>query len=328
MRRRTFLSLFGCAAVAVPVVAARTAAQPAGKRPQVGLLSLSAATEMSGRFAAFRGGMRDLGYREGENVAFEVRLADGRVDRLAALAAELVEAKIDVIVTSGHPAIRAAQRATKTIPIVVAIMSDPIAEGFVESYPHPGGNITGLAFQDADLTTKRLEILKQVVPSLSRVAVLWDQDMPATLLTATKSAAHALGLALEVLPAGDSTEVRKALDVALAHKAQALFEVASPRFAALRAEIAGSAIEKGLPAACEERDFVAAGCLVSYGPSFDLMYARAAYYVDKIFKGAKPADLPIEQPTKFALAVNLQTAKALGLTIPSSILAKADEVIE
>lgn len=329
MRRRAFLSLLGRGAVALPIVAAApAAAQPTGKMPRVGLMSLSAAAEMSGRFDAFRGGMRELGYREGKNIVFEVRLADGRVDRLAALTAELVQDDIDVIVTSGHPSIRAAQLASKTIPIVVAIMSDPVAEGFAASYAHPGGNITGLAFQDADLTTKRLEILKQVIPSLSHVAVLWDQEMPPTLLTATKAAAHALGLTLEVLPAGNVTEIGEAFDAALAHKAQGLFEVASPRFAALRTVIAGSAVAKRLPAACEERDFVTAGCLVSYGPSFDAMYARAAYYVDRILKGAKPADLPIEEPTKFELAVNLKTAKALGLTIPSSVLARADEVIE
>ncbi|HEV2336206.1 MAG TPA: ABC transporter substrate-binding protein [Stellaceae bacterium] len=283
---------------------------------------------MTGRFAAFRDAMRELGYRDGENIAFETRLADGRIDRLTALTAELVRDNVDVIVTSGHPSIRAAQLASKTIPIVVAIMSDPIAEGFAASYPRPGGNITGLAFQDAELTTKRLEILKEAVPSLSRVAVFWDPEMPATLLTATKSAAQALGLLLDVLPAGNAAEVGKAFDAAVARKAQALFEVASPRFAALRAAIARSALEKGLPAACEERGFVAAGCLVSYGPSFNAMYARAAYYVDRILKGAKPADLPIEQPTKFEMVINLKTAKALGLTVPQSLLQRADEVIE
>ena len=328
MRRRVFLSLLGGAAAAGPIVApAPAAAQTAGRIPRVGLLSLSAPAEMSGRLAAFREGMRERGYREGENVVFEVRLADGRADRLTALTADLVRANVDVIVPSGYPSIRAAQLATTAIPIVVAIMSDPVAEGFAASYARPGGNITGLAFQDAELTTKRLEILKDAVPSLSRVAVLWDPEMPASLLTATEAAAHALGLSLAVLPAGNATEVARAFDAALARKAQALFEVASPRFAALRNAIARAAVEKGLPASCEERGFVAAGCLLSYGPSFNAMYARAAYYVDRILKGAKPADLPIEQPTKFELVINLKTAKALGLTIPPLILARADEVI-
>ena len=325
MRRRDLVGFAACAALVGPPVGA---ARAAGKLPRVGLLSLSPAAEMTGRFAAFRDAMRKLGYRDGENIAFETRLADGRIDRLTALTAELVRDEVDVIVTSGHPSIRAAQLASKTIPIVVAIMSDPIAEGFAVSYPRPGGNITGLAFQDAELTTKRLEILKEALPSLSRVAVLWDPEMPATLLAATQSAAQTLALQLDVFPAGNATEVDKAFDAAAAHRAQALFEVASPRFAALRAAIARSALEKGLLAACEERGFVAAGCLISYGPSFNAMYARAAYYVDRILKGAKPADLPIEQPTKFEMVINLKTAKALGLTVPHSLLQRADEVIE
>ena len=325
MRRRDLVAFAAGAAFVGPHLAV---AQAAGKIPRVGLLSLGPAAEMTGRFAAFRDAMRKLGYRDGENIAYEIRLADGSIDRLTALTAELVRNEVDVIVTSGHPSIRTAQLASKTIPIVVAIMSDPIAEGFAASYPRPGGNITGLAFQDAELTTKRLEILKEAVPSLSRVAVLWDPEMPATLLAATKSAADALGLLLDVLPAGNATEAERAFDAAVARKSQALFEVASPRFAALRTAIARSALEKGLPAVCEERGFVAAGCLISYGPSFNAMYARAAYYVDRILKGAKPADLPIEQPTKFELVINLKTAKTLDLTVPQSLLQRADEVIE
>jgi putative tryptophan/tyrosine transport system substrate-binding protein len=322
MKRRELLTLLGSTAVAGRFVASASAA---GKEPRVGLL-LVASVAVSERLVAFRDGMRQLGYREGENIVFEVRL--GRFDSLEALATELVQAKVDVIVTSGHPSIRAAQRASKTIPIIVAVMSDPVEEGFAASYARPGGNITGLAFQDTELTTKRLQILKEIVPSLLDVAVLWDPEMPASLLTAAESAARALGLSLEVLPAGNATEVGKAFDNALARKAQALFEVASPRFAALRDAVAEAAVEKGLPAACEERGFVAAGCLVSYGPSFNAMFARTAYYVDKILKGAKPADLPIEQPTKFELVINLKTAGTLGLTVPPSLLAQADEVIE
>jgi putative ABC transport system substrate-binding protein len=323
MRRRDFITLLG-GAVAWPLAA--RAQQD--KIARVGLLTLNAPAQMVGRLSAFRYGMRELGYREGENIVFLVRFAEGRVDRLAALTAELLQANVDVIVPAGYPSIRAAQQASSTIPIVVAIMSDPIGEGFAASYARPGGNITGLAFQDADLTTKRLEILREVVPSLLHVAVLWDEGMPAGLLKATESAAHALGLTLEVLPAGDSAEVGEAFDTALGRKAQALFQVASPRFSALRDEIAALAIEKGMPAACEQRDFAIAGCLVSYGPSFDAMFRRAAYYVDKILKGAKPADLPIEQPTKFELVVNLKTAQAIGLTIPPALLLRADEVIE
>ena len=322
MRRRDFLALFAGTAATLPV-----AARAAGKIARVGLLTLSAPAEMISRLAAFRDGMHELGYLEGQNVVFEARFAEGRVDRLTALTAQLLQANVDVIVTSGHPAIRALQLASSTTPIVAAIMSDPVEEGFAVSYARPGGNITGLAFQDAELITKRLEILKEVVPSLSHVAALWDPGMPVSLLKATESTADALGLTLTVLPAGNLTEIGKAFD-AVGSKAQALFEISSPRFAAMRVGIAASAIEKGLPTACEEREFAAAGCLVSYGPSFAAMLGRAAYYVDKILKGSKPADLPIEQPTKFELVINLKTAKALGLTVAPGLLSRADEVIE
>jgi putative ABC transport system substrate-binding protein len=332
MNRREIISSFlGGASLAggIKVLAqAQVAPRAAGNIARVGLLTLSAPAEMVDRLAAFRHGMHELGYREGQNIAFEVKYAEGKVDRLTALTTQLLQANVDVIVTSGHPAIRAAQSASRTTPIVVAIMSDPVEEGFAVSYAHPGGNITGLAFQDAELTTKRLEILKELVPTLSKVAALWDSGMPASLLTATESAARALGLALEVLPAGSSGEVDKAFDTARGHKVQALFQISSPRFAAIRKAIAASAIEKRLPAACEERDFAAAGCLVSYGPSFAAMFGRAAYYVDRILKGVSPADLPIEQPTKFELVINLKTAKTLGLTVPPTLLANADEVIE
>jgi putative ABC transport system substrate-binding protein len=326
MRRRDFLILFGGAAATLPA-ASWPAARAAGQVARVGLLTLSAPAEMIGRLAAFRDGMHELGYREGQNIVFEPRFAEGRADRLTALTAQLLQAHVDVIVTSGHPAIRALQQASSTTPIVAAIMSDPVEEGFAASYARPGGNITGLAFQDAELITKRLEILKEMVPSLSHVAALWDPGMPPSLLTATESTARALGLTLKVLPAGNLTEIGKAFD-ALGSNAQALFEISSPRFAAARVAIATSALKKGLPAACEEREFAAAGCLVSYGPSFAAMFGRAAYYVDKILKGSRPADLPIEQPTKFELVINLKTAKALGLIVAPGLLSRADEVIE
>jgi putative ABC transport system substrate-binding protein len=327
MRRRDIVTLLGGTAAFTLLVDARAPVRAGGKIARVGLLTLSAPAEMIGRLAAFRDGMHELGYLEGQNIIFETRFAEGRVDRLMALTAQLLQANVDVIVTSGHPAIRAVQQASRTTPIVVAIMGDPVEEGFAVSYARPGGNITGLAFQDAELNTKRLEILKEVVPSLSHVAALWDPGMPASLLTATESTARSLGLTLKVLPAGNLTEIGKAFD-ALASDAQALFEISSPRFAAARVAIATSALKKGLPTACEEREFAAAGCLVSYGPSFAAMFGRAAYYVDKILKGSSPADLPIEQPTKFELVINLKTAKALGLTVAPGLLSRADEVIE
>src|SRR6202140_2047396 len=326
MRRRDFMTLLG-GTTSTLLVEARAPVRAGGKIARVGLLTLSAPAEMIGRLRAFRDGMHELGYLEGQNIVFEVRFAEGRVDRLTALTAQLLQANVDVIVTSGHPAIRALQLASSTTPIVAAIMSDPVEEGFAVSYARPGGNITGLSFQDAELITKRLEILKELVPSLSHVAALWDPGMPASLLAATESTAHALGLTLKVLPAGNLTEIGKAFD-ALESKAQALFEISSPRFAAARVAIAASALKKDLPTACEEREFAAAGCLVSYGPSFTAMFRRAAYYVDKILKGSRPADLPIEQPTKFELVINLKTPKALGLTVAPVLLSRADEVIE
>jgi putative ABC transport system substrate-binding protein len=329
MHRREFIGFLSGAAIAGPIViSAPVTALSAGKIARVGLITLSSPDQFAGKLAVFREGMSELGYREDQNIVYEVRCAEGRIDRLAALAMELLQANVDVIVPAGYPVIRAIQKQTKTLPIVVAIMSDPVEEGFAASYARPGGNITGLAFQDAELTTKRLEILKEVVPSLSHVAVLWDRGMPASLLKVTESAAQALRLTLEVFPVADALELDKAFDAVSGSKAQAVFQVASPRFAALRGAIAKLAIEKNMPTACEQRDFSIAGCLASYGPSFDAMYRRSAYYVDKILKGAKPADLPIEQPTKFELIINLRTAKALSLSISPALLSRADEVIE
>jgi putative ABC transport system substrate-binding protein len=329
MHRREFIGFLSGAAIAGPIViSAPVTALSAGKIARVGLITLSSPNQFAGKVAVFREGMSELGYREDQNIVYEVRCAEGRIDRLAALAMELLQANVDVIVPAGYPVIRAIQKQTKTLPIVVAIMSDPVEEGFAASYARPGGNITGLAFQDAELTTKRLEILKEVVPSLSHVAVLWDRGMPASLLKVTESAAQALRLTLEVFPVADALELDKAFDAVSGSKAQAVFQVASPRFAALRGAIAKLAIEKNMPTACEQRDFSIAGCLASYGPSFDAMYRRSAYYVDKILKGAKPADLPIEQPTKFELIINLRTAKALSLSISPALLSRADEVIE
>jgi putative ABC transport system substrate-binding protein len=283
---------------------------------------------MVGRLVSFRDGLRQLGYREGETIILEIRYAEGRVDRLIPLATELAQAHVSVIVPAGYPAIQAAQQAAKGIPVVAAIMSDPVEEGFAASYARPAGNITGLAFQDADLTTKRMQILKEIVPSLSLVAVLWDRGMPPSLLKKTQEAARSLGLTLEVLTAADAAEVGQAFELAASRKAQAMFQIASPRFSALRGAIAAAAIDKRMPTVCEQREFTLAGCLVSYGPSFDAMYHRAAFYVDKILKGAKAAELPIEQPTKFEFVINLKTARRFGMTIAPVLLARADEVIE
>jgi len=324
MKRRDFITLVG--GMAAWPLAAR--AQQADKIARVGLLTLNTPAQTISRLAAFQEGLRELGYREGQNVILEPRYGEGSLARLPTLAAELVQTKVDVIVPAGYPSIRAVLQATNTIPIVVAIMSDPIEEGFAASYARPGGNLTGLAFQDAELTTKRLEILREIRPGLSRVLALWDSGMTPSTLRATEHAALALGLTLQILPIGESDDIRQSFHAVAGGKLEGLFQIASPRFSARQADIAAFALEQKLPAACEQRHFVAAGCLVSYGPSFDNMYRRAASYVDKILKGVKPADLPIEQPTKFELIINMKTAKALALTIPPLLLARADEVIE
>jgi putative ABC transport system substrate-binding protein len=329
MRRRNLFLAAGLAGTILSIAGSGVLeAQTADKLPRVGLLTLNAPSQMVGRLVAFRDGMRQLGYREGENVILEIRYAEGGVDRLISLATELTQAHVSVIVPAGYPAIRAAQQVAKGIPVVAAIMSDPVEEGFAASYARPAGNITGLAFQDADLTTKRMQILKEIVPSLSLVAVLWDRGMPPSLLKKTREAAMSLGLSLEVLPAANAAEVGHAFELAASRKVQAMFQIASPRFSALRGAIAAAAIDKRIPTVCEQREFTVAGCLVSYGPSFDAMYHRAAFYVDKILKGAKAAELPIEQPTKFEFVINVKTARRLGMTIAPVLLARADEVIE
>ena len=296
------------------------------RTPLIGFLHLGTVTTTGGRIAAFQEGLRELGYSEGRNIVVQYRRAED-IDRLGALAAELVGLKPDVIVTSGNNQVRALRQHTTTIPIVVAVTSDPIAAGFADSLARPRGNVTGLAFQDADLSTKRMQLLKECLPGVSRVAVLWAGGENRASVKATEEAAMTLGLKpqlVELRP--DSLE--RAVEEAKRGGAQALVPVASSTFAPLRQRFARLAIQQRLPTTCENRDFVLAGCLMSYGPSFDDMFRRTALYVDKLLKGAKASDLPWEQPTKFELVINMKTAKALGVAPSPAILARADEVIQ
>ena len=323
MERRALLA--GAAALLVAPLAAE--AQPAGKVPLIGLLGTATSSLMSSWLTAFREGLRERGYVQGQNIAIEYRWGEGKPERFPGLAAELVGLKADVIVTSGPHAIRAAQRATSVIPIVMAIVEDPVEQGFVTSLPRPGGNLTGLSFQDSELVTKRLQLLREAIPEVSRVAVLWDSVRP-NAVKAVERVAPSLGLILQVLEVRGEQDLERAFEAARQQRAQAVIKLASPLFAAHRTTILSLMAKGRLPAVCQERTFVVDGCLMAYGPSFPDMFRRAAYYVDRILKGAKPGDLPVEQTTKFELVINLKTAKALGLTIPPSLLLRADRGIE
>jgi putative ABC transport system substrate-binding protein len=278
---------------------------------------------------AFRQGLRELGWAEGQNVSIEYRWADGHLDRLPALASELVRATVDVILVAGGPGVRAARQATGTVPIVSAITGDLVATGFAASLARPGGSVTGLAVQFDDLAGKQLQILKETVPKAARVAILLHHTTPPSriILGAAETAARALGLDGHVLEIRDVTDLEGAFRTAKAKQADAMYVLPSPTFSRHRARLAELAVKHRLPGIYEDKTYVDAGGLMSYGPSFPDLYRRSASYVDRILKGAKPGDLPIEQPTKFELAINLKTAKALGLTIPPDVMARADELI-
>ena len=319
--------------LALPLLMAPLAAeaQPAGVR-RVGYLLLQPSSLTTHLREAFRHGLCELGYVEGQNIVIEFRDADGRIERLPELVAELVRLNVDVIVAAPDVSIQAAQQATRTIPIVMAVsLDDPVERGFVASLARPGGNITGLSALQQALLGKRLELLKEVVPQLSRVAVLWTEDMwsQAAHARALEVAAGALGVALHFLSLrGPNPDFESAFRAATSDGASALITVAGPVSFAHRARIVDLAAKSHLPGLYEAREFVEAGGLVAYGASLPDMHRRAAVYVDKILKGTKPADLPVEQPTKFNLVINLKTAKALGITMPPSLLLLADEVIQ
>ncbi len=304
-------------------------AQQAKKVPRIGVLS-AFPSGASPSTAAFREGLHDLGYIEGKNIVIEERYADGKEDRLPALAAELVHLKVDIIVVGGGNATLAAKNATKTVPIVMGAASDPVGTGLVASLARPGGNITGLTLINQDLSGKRLELLKEAIPKLNHVAVLTYYDNPAAtlMLKETETAAQSLGLQLQILEVRGSNELENAFGVAKKGRAEAMNVLSSAFFGAERKKIVELASKRQLPAMYFDKQFVESGGLMSYGANIADLFRRAAIYVDKILKGANPADLPVEQPAKFEFIVNLKTAKQIGLTIPPNLLARADKVIK
>ena len=325
MDRRAFLATLTGGLLAAPLAAA---AQQAGKVYRIGILETIPAAQNAANLAALRKGLRDLGYVEGRNLIIEYRSADGRAERFPDLASELVRLKVDLIVTRGTPAARAAKNATGTIPVVMATMGDPRA--IVASFANPGGNITGVTTFSTELTAKRFELLKELVPNLSRVALLHNMGNPAAPpeWEETKTAARSLGLQAELLDVRSQGEIGRAFEQAVRQHVDALVIGADGLTQMHQQTIVDLVARNRLPAAYPAREFVEAGGLIAYAVNYPDLYFRFASFVDKIFKGAKPADLPVEQPTKFELIINLKTAKALGLTIPQSLLQRADQVIE
>jgi putative tryptophan/tyrosine transport system substrate-binding protein len=303
-------------------------AQQPGKVPRIGFLTAAAST--TERIDAFRQGLRELGYAEGKNIVIEWRFAEGKRERLEDLAAELVRLKVDIIVTAGPTTTSAAKEATITIPIVMGFDNDPVGSGFVASLARPGGNITGLSTLGAELSGKRLELLNEIVPRLSRVAVLGTSTNPgnARALRETEPVAGALKVQLQYLDVRDPKDIEAALRAVSKGRADAVLALNSPVLNSHRTQVADLAVKNRLPAIYPWPEIVEAGGLVTYGASYPDLFRRAATYVDKILKGAKPADLPVEQPTKFEFIINLKAAKQIGLTIPPNVLARADKVIK
>jgi putative tryptophan/tyrosine transport system substrate-binding protein len=324
MRRRDFIQVIAGSAAGWPLTAR---AQRAGKLPTIGVLGTDAAT-WAPWTAAFVARLHELGWIEGRTIAIEYRWSGGRFERMAESAAEFVRLKVDVIVTHGI-AVPTLKQATAAIPIVFALAIDPIGGGLVASLARPGGNVTGLSFQSADTASKRLELLREVVPQLRRLAIMANAGFPQAVREMEEVQATARALGLDTTP----LEIRRAEDVAPAFAAlktqtDALYVVTDSLLAASRTHIITLALGARLPTSFNAREHVQAGGLMSYGPNFADMFRRAADLVDKILRGARPADIPIEQPPKFDLVINLTTAKALGLTIPEAFLLRADEVIE
>jgi putative tryptophan/tyrosine transport system substrate-binding protein len=329
MKRREFIALLGGTA-ATWSLAAR-AQQPAGRVYRVGYLTIGSREQTLHLIKAFEEGLRSLGYRAGENVVIEYRFADGEMERLSALAADLVRLGVDIIVTGNNPQTVAAMKATTTIPIVMANSADPVTAGLVASLARPGGNVTGLALDAGDeIFGKRLQLLTETLPNLSRVGILWNPDFAPNLsrLTSIRDVTQPLGLTLVPVEARGLDALEQAFATMVRERAQALVVLPDPVLFNYRQQIGVMAIRNRLPSTSGAKEFAEAGLLLTYGANLRDLFRRTAVFVDKIFKGAKPADLPIEQPTKFELVVNLKTAKALGVEVPTSLLQRADEVIE
>ena len=320
MRRRSVL-LAAAAAAGSSLAGTRLAA---ANPPRVGILDPG----LPQHFAAFLTGMAKLGYVEGQNVTYIRSSSAGQTERLPQLAAELAEAKVDVIVTAGPAPVRAAMKATAAIPIIFTTLGDPIAAGAVSNLARPDRNATGLSFANTEVAAKRVQLLHEILPAARRIAILCDPNSPRASLDATLAAARTLGLEAKVSEVGVAVDFGPAFEAMRASEAEAIDILASPFFNSNRAQLVDLAARHRLPAMWESDEFARSGGLISYGASLVELFRRAAGYVDRILKGARPSDLPVEQPTKFELVINMKTAKALGLTIPPSILARADEVIE
>ena len=332
MRRREFIKLVGGAAAAWPL---SVNAQPSAKIPRIGLMVTGSLQSPEARVQldAFRQGLRQLGYTEGRNIAIEYRGADGRIERFPNLAAELVRLEVDLIFAANTRAALAARQATSTIPIVSAVMGDPVEDGLVASLAQPGGSVTGLTFLAPELTAKRMQLLKDALPNVSRVAALWhpgaygERTMD-DMLKATESAARTLGVQLHLIEVRAAGELERAFSTMMKERAEALFLFPTPMLFLARRRIIELAATNRLPSVSQAREFVELGGLIAYGANINDLFRRSTVYVDKILKGAKPADLPVEQPTRFELVINLKTAKTLGIDLPLGLMIRADEMIE
>jgi ABC-type uncharacterized transport system substrate-binding protein len=326
IRRREFVLLGGSAAAAWPVAAR---AQPSGKTYRIGFLGPGSYAERTRDIDALRMGLRRLGYEEGRNTVIEYRWAEGRYDRLPELTAELVKLNVDVLVTAGTPGALAAKQATSTIPIVLAAVGDPVAAGIVDSLARPGGNVTGLTFFLVEICAKRVELIKEAIPALSRIGVLINPANPSHLLAlpAMQGMASALGAELVPVETKGLDDIAAAIATMTAQRARALVAIDDPRFISLAQHMAELALQNSLPM-IGFKPQAEAGALMDYGVDLADLYSRSAAFVDKILKGTPPADLPIERAVKFELVVNLKTAKRLGIELPATVLIRADEVIE
>ena len=326
MRRRDFITILGGATIAWPLSAR---AQQKARLPTIGFLIMATPADTGDLVAAFVNRLHELGWVENRNVAIEYRWAEGRTERFAEIPAEFVRLKVDVIVTYGTATVQQAKQATASIPIVFALAGDPVGTGLVASLARPGGNVTGLSIEQVDSAPKRLELLREIVPGVGRLAIMGNVGNPVSVLEMdqTRDLAKSLGLETTALEIRQPEDIAPAI-AAIKGRADALYIAGDPMIQINRKNILASAVDMRLPTMCNNREWAAAGCLMSFGPNFPDLFRRAAECVDKILHGAKPADIPVEQPTKFDLVVNLTTAKALGLTIPQLILTRADEVIE
>jgi len=310
-------------------LSASAQAQQPAKLPRIGFLIATSPASIASRLDAFRAGLREFGYFEGKNIIIEYRSAAGEIDRLPDLAAQLIGLKVDIIFSTGPQSTRAAKKATSTIPIIMGFDNDPVGNGFVASLAHPGGNITGLSTLAPEISGKQLELLKEIVPRLTSVAAFGTSRQPGTTraLKESEVAAGALGLRLQFIDIPDPKSIEGAFNDARKKRVEAAIVLNSPVFNSKRTQVTNLAIKHRLPAIYWATEFVESGGLMTYGATIIDLYRRSAAYVDKILKGAKPANLPVEQPTKFEFVINLKTAKQIGLTIPPTVLARADKII-